>query len=85
MVEIIAKMSLAPSIGNVIKNSYIEVLINDKNMIYELVFEGRELLNYERMTYLYKEVFFISFTILFFIFFCIPLLIILVMYYKLKY
>ena len=66
MVEIIAKMSLAPSIGNVIKNSYIEVLINDKNMIYELVFEGRELLNYERMTYLYKEVFFISFTILFF-------------------
>lgn len=79
------KIICSASIGNVIKNSYIKVLINDRNMIYELIFNGRELLNYERMTYLYKEVFFIGFVILFFTFFCIPLLIILAMYYKLKY
>ena len=31
------KIICSASIGNIIKNSYIEVLINDKNMIYELI------------------------------------------------
>lgn len=72
------------NINNIIKNSHIQVLINDRNMVYELTVNGKGLLNYERMTYLYREIFFISFAILFFTFFCIPLLIILAMYYKLK-
>ena len=72
------------NINNIIKNSHIQVLINDRNMVYELTVNGKGLLNYERMTYLYREIFFISFAILFFTFFCIPLLIILAMYYKLR-
>lgn len=54
------------NINNIIKNSHIQVLINDRNMVYELTVNGKGLLNYERMTYLYREIFFISFAILFF-------------------